>query len=62
MPETPAHHILMARVFLAESRRARINRHRRFSFSLLNWASEHRRRAMAAMALKAQGPAQKTLF
>lgn len=53
---TPEHQIMMARIFLHESRKAKL---RDWGFTLLTWAGERRRRAME---LKKIGPAQRELF
>jgi hypothetical protein len=55
-PDTPAHHLRMARIYLFEARKTI---HRSWAFTLLNWASERRARAAH---LKQIGPAQKELF
>lgn len=53
---TPQHQIRMARIFLYQSRYAV---HRNWSFTLLEWAGERRRKAMD---LKKRGPMQADLF
>lgn len=55
-PDTPEHHIRMARIYLFE---ARETVHRNWSFTLLNWAGERRRKAML---LKQRGPAQQEMW
>lgn len=55
-PDTPEHHIRMARIYLFEARKTM---HRNWFFILLTWAGERRRRAMK---LKQLGPVQKGLF
>lgn len=51
-PDTPEHHIRMARIYLFEARKTV---HRNWFFTLLTWAGERRRRAMK---LRQRGPAQ----
>lgn len=55
-PDTPEHHIRMARIFIHQ---ARETIHRDWFFTLMAWAAERRRRAAQ---LKAARPAQKDLF
>jgi hypothetical protein len=55
-PDTPEHHIRMARIYLHEARKTI---HRSWAFTLLKWAAD--RRTQAAR-LKQIGPAQKDLF
>lgn len=55
-PDTPAHHIRMARIYLQQ---ARETVHRAWFFVLLTWAGERRRRAAELMRA---GPKQKELF
>ena len=54
-PDTPAHHMRMARIYLQQ---ARETVHRGWFFTLLTWAGERRRRAAEMRA----GPQQKELF
>lgn len=51
-PDTPEHHIRMARIYLHQ---ARETVHRNWFFTLLGWAGERRRRAAQ---LRQQGPSQ----
>lgn len=53
---TPKHQMRMARIFLHESRKTI---HRGWSFTLLEWAGERRRKAMELMK---RGPVQTELF
>ena len=55
-PDTPEHHIRMARIYLHQ---ARETVHRNWFFTLLDWAGERRRRAAQ---LRQQGPSQRDLF
>ncbi len=55
-PDTPAHHIRMARIYLQQ---ARETVHRAWFFVLLTWAGERRRRAAELMRAGLQ---QKELF
>ena len=55
-PDTTAHHIRMARIYLQQ---ARETVHRDWFFTLLTWAGERRRRAAELMRA---GPQQKELF
>lgn len=55
-PDTPAHHIRMARIYLLQ---ARETIHRAWAFTLLAWAAERRLRAAELMR---QGPAQQEMF
>ena len=55
-PDTPAHHIRMARIFIHQ---ASETVHRDWFFTLMSWAAERRIRAAQ---LKRIGPQQKELF
>ncbi len=55
-PDTPEHHIRMARIYLHE---AHETVHRDWFFTLMAWAAERRLRAAQ---LRRIGPAQKELF
>ena len=55
-PDTPAHHIRVARIYLQQ---ARETVHRDLFFTLLTWAGERRRRAAELMRA---GPPQQELF
>lgn len=56
-----AAHIHCARVYLAQSRHF-THRHRGWSFVLLQWAANCRRRAAVKVAPKTAGPVQGDLF
>lgn len=55
-PDTPEHHIRMARIFIHQ---ARETIHRDWFFTLMTWAAKRRLRAAQ---LKKLGPKQKELF
>ncbi len=55
-PDTPEHHIRMAKIYIHEASKTV---HRSWFFTLMAWAAERR---LAAARLKKIGPAQKELF
>jgi len=55
-PDTPEHHMRMARIYLHEARKTI---HRSWAFTLLTWAAQRR---IQAAKLKQIGPVQKELF